>query len=169
MIDGGSGFHSLYVTPHGDLISIYDAAGMPALDWEGMVNVFSSQRQLTELLAVVMMLGLFAGTVTGLGTWIVNMTRAPGAAWGIAILLGWTVGVMALMFAGLIYPAPDPARYVVLDGGLGALAVTIVNPWSMPMLMMGMLGMHLYANYSNNAPTSSPPSSPTGPRRPRVP
>ena len=159
-----------YITPNGDLIKFEEdiakgtkfASTTPSLTWIEAEEVFTAQKQLVTLLAVIAALGMPIGAMTAVvffGQAVVSSGVSGQGASQVLVAIAAVVVILVAVqmfeqFAGYLgdaFDAVDANRFVVFNETLGTLAVTIAEFWGV-LAFAGLINIAtiVWRNYSGN-------------------
>ena len=167
-----------YITPNGDTILIHQGDGTipnpnvtlgagaifgtSTLTWIAAEEVFTAQKQLVTLLAVIAALGMPIGAMTAVvffGQAVVSSGVSGQGASQVLVAIAAVVVILVAVqmfeqFAGYLgdaFDAVDGNRFVVFNETLGSLAVTISEFWGV-LAFAGLINIAtiVWRNYSGN-------------------
>ena len=164
-----------YLAPNGDVfyrsgavLTEGDSATLPAgeaifgIPWIEAENVFTAQRQLVTLLAVIAAIGMPIGAMTAIvffGQAVISAGVSGQGASQVLVAIAAVVIILVAVqmfqqFAGYLGNAFDSVnadRFVVFDETLGSLAETIAEFWGV-LAFAGLINIAtiVWRNYSGN-------------------
>ena len=156
-------FNSAFTIPNFSYQNVVDTgAGAGALTWIPAENVFTAQRQLVTLLAVIAAIGMPVGAMTAIvffGQAVISSGVSGQGASQVLVAIAAVVIILVAVqmfqqfatYLGDAFDAVNGDRFVVFDETLGSLAETIAEFWGV-LAFAGLINIAtiVWRNYSGN-------------------